>query len=67
MCIRDSVDTGRTSDLQRACEIEASLIATYTGLGYEVIRVAAIAPVAARADALLAELTQRGLVPLALR
>lgn len=59
---RSRVETGRTSDLQRAREIEASLIATYRELGYTLIRLPAIEPVAARADLLLDTLSQHGLI-----
>jgi predicted ATPase len=54
------VETGRTSDLQRAREIEASLVQTYHELGYEPLVLPAISPVEARADVLLAELSRRG-------
>lgn len=54
------VETGRTSDLQRAREIEASLVSTYHELGYEPLVLPAISPVEARADVLLAELARRG-------
>ncbi|MBM3992260.1 MAG: ATP-binding protein [Planctomycetes bacterium] len=56
------IETGRTSDLRRAREIEASLVATYRELGYEPLRLPAEAPAAARADLLLDELSHHGLV-----
>ena len=59
---KSRVETGRTSDLQRARDIEASLIATYREFGYELLRLPAEAPVAARADLLLDELSHLGLV-----
>lgn len=59
---KSRVETGRTSDLQRAREIEASLVATYREFGYELLRLPAEAPAAARADLLLDELSHLGLV-----
>jgi predicted ATPase len=56
------VETGRTSDLERARQIEAQLGATYIEHGYELVRLPAVSPVAARADLLLAELGRRGRV-----
>lgn len=54
------VETGRTSDLQRAREIEAALVATYAELGYRPLRLPALGDVAARADALEVELANLG-------
>lgn len=48
--------TGRTSSLERAREIEARLVACYVELGYAPLRLPAIAPVQARADLLLERL-----------
>jgi predicted ATPase len=53
------LETGRTSDLQRACDIEALLERTYARYGYEFLRLPAILPVAARADRLLELLAAR--------
>jgi len=56
------IETGRTSDLRRAREIEASLVVTYREFGYHLLRLPAEATVASRADLLLEELSRHGLV-----
>lgn len=46
-------ESGRSSGLERALEIEARLERTYAGLGYPLLRLPALSPVATRADLLL--------------
>ncbi len=53
------IETGRTSDLQRARDIEALLVESYTNQGFELLRLPPLKPVEARADALLALVAER--------